>query len=225
MGFLKDLIGGSGGDKPGKLGSDSDPIRQMMFGSQSLEEQVRRMRLDGRPSPFQTIADAHKLAVAGKRTEAVALLRGVLELPSLETRTLLWVWSGLRELGEQPEPKFAFEVLGVVLEMPSGGANDALAAYVDGSARYLNYSGKAIFWDVPDPVIQQLCLAMVGSSIGPNLKTQPRVNLSLPKKSQQATLLTRSGPFITIGLAPNLVNVGAALMQELIKRAGAENTA
>jgi hypothetical protein len=183
------------------------------------------MLLDGRPSPFQTIADAYKLAVAGKKAEAVALLRGVLELPTLETRTLLWVWSGLRELGEQPEPKLAFEVLGVVLEMPSGGAHDTLTAYVDGSARYLNYSGKAIFWDAPHPAIKQLCLAMVGSSFSPNLKTSPRVNLSLPKRGQQATLLTRSGPFVTIGLAPNLKNVGAALMQELIKRASAEKTA
>jgi hypothetical protein len=46
--------------------------------------------------------------------------------------------------------KSAFEVLGAVLEMPSGGAYDTLPGYVDGSARYLNFSGKAIFWDAPD---------------------------------------------------------------------------
>lgn len=37
----------------------------------------------------------------------------------------------------------------------------------------------------------------------------------------QVTLLTRSGPFVSIGVAPNLLNVAAALMQELIKRANA----
>jgi hypothetical protein len=73
------------------------------------------------------------------------------------------VWSGLRELGELPDPKFAFEVLGVVLERPSNGAYDTLAAYMDGSARYLNFSGKAIFWDAPDPKVKELCLAMVGA--------------------------------------------------------------
>lgn len=225
MAFLKGLFGRSAGDAPGKLASDSDPIRQMLFASQSLAEQVRRIRLDGKPGPFQSIADAHKLVVVGKRMEAIAALRRVLEMPSLETRTLLWAWSGLRELEEKPESKIAFEVLGVVLEVPSGGAYDTLAAYVDGSARYLNFSGKAIFWDAPDPAIKQLCLAMVGLSFDANTKTQPRKALSLPKGGNQATLLTRSGPFITIELAPNLLNVGGSLMNELIKRASAPKPA
>jgi hypothetical protein len=58
--------------------------------------------------------------------------------------------------------------LGVVLEVPSGGAYDTLAAYADGSARYLNFSGKAIFWDAPDPKVKELCLAMVGLSFDAN---------------------------------------------------------
>jgi hypothetical protein len=70
-------------------------------------------------------------------------------------------------------------------------------------------------------VIKHLCLAMVGLSITSNIKTTPRTKLSLPSKGVQATLLTRSGPFITIGVAPNLLNVSAALMQELVKRASA----
>lgn len=225
MGFLKNLFGGSEGGTPKTLGSESDLIRQLLFASQSLEEQVMRFKSKAFPSPFQSISDAHKLVIAGKKLEAVGVLRDVLELPQLETRTVLWVWSGLRELGEKPESKWAFEVLGVVVEVPSGGAYDTLAAYVDGSARYLNFSGKAIFWDAPDPQINQLCLAMVGSSFSPDLKTKSRTNLALPKSGTQSTLLTRSGPFVTIGLAPNLLRIGGALVQELIKRASvAEGT-
>jgi hypothetical protein len=147
LGFLKGLFGRSPGDETGKLGSDWDPIRQMLFASQSLKEQVQRMRLNGQPGPLQSIADAYSLVVSGKKTEAIAALRSVLSAPQLETRRLLWVWSGLRELGELPDPKFAFEVLGVVLERPSNGAYDTLAAYMDGSARYLNFSGKVIILD------------------------------------------------------------------------------
>jgi hypothetical protein len=62
---------------------------------------------------------------------------------------------------------------------------------------------------------------MVGFPIGPNIKTKPRAKLSLPNKGVQASLLTRSGPFITIGVAPNLLKVGAALMQEPMKRVSA----
>lgn len=225
MGFLKGLFGQSPGDEPGKLGSDGDPIRQMLFASQSLKEQVQRMQLNGQPGSLQSIADAYSLVVSGKKTEASVVLRSVLTAPQLETRTLLWAWSALRELGEKPEPKLAFEVLGVVLEIPSGGAYDTLAAYIDGSARYLNFSGKAIFWDAPDPKVKELCLAMVGLSFDANTKTQPRKNLSLPKGGNQATLLTRSGPFITVELAPNLLHVGGSLMNELIKRASAPKPA
>lgn len=136
---------GRGKTQGTKLGSDGDPIRQRLFASQSIKELMSRVQLDGKPGPFQTIADVSKLLDEGKKEEAVILLRSVLQIPNLETRIQLWVWSGLRELGEKPGPKAGFEVLGVVLEMPSGGAYDTLAAYVDGSARYLNFSGGAIF--------------------------------------------------------------------------------
>ena len=101
MGFLKSLFGRSPGDEPGKLGSDGDPIRQMLFASQSLKEQVQRMRLNGQRGPLQSIADAYSLVVCGKKTEAIAVLRSVLTAPELETRTLLWVWSALARIGRE----------------------------------------------------------------------------------------------------------------------------
>ena len=73
--------------------------------------------------------------------------------------------------------------------------------------------------------MKELCLAMVGLSFDANTKTQPRKALSLPRGSNQATLLTRSGPFTTIELAPNLLPVGGSLMNELIKRASAAKSA
>jgi hypothetical protein len=76
-----------------------------------------------------------------------------------------------------------------------------------------------------DPKVKELCLAMVGLSFDANTKTKPRKDLSLPKTGVQATLLTRSGPFSTIGLASNLLSVGGALMIELIKRASAPKPA
>jgi hypothetical protein len=217
--LLKGLFRGSASVEPGKLGSDGDPIRQMLFGSQSLQEQVQRMRLNGSPGPLQTIAEASKLVDSGKRSEAIACLRGILDSPNVETRVQLWVWSALRGLGEMPEPKYAFQVLGAIIETPVGGAYDTLAAYVDGTARYLNYSGKAIFWDAPDPVVKQLCEAMVSSTIPASGAAKPRTILSLPRKGNQVTLLTRSGAFVVAGLPTSVEVAGAALMKELIRRA------
>src|SRR5450432_1017208 len=112
-----------------KLASEADPIRQGLFACQPIRVLVQGLKLDGRPGPFQTIADAVALANAGKKDEARSRLRSILELPNLETRIQLWVWSALRELGEQPEPKSGTEVLGVVVELPMRGGYDTLAAY------------------------------------------------------------------------------------------------
>jgi len=219
--FLKGLFGGTTAGKSDK----EDPIRQLLFASQSLREQVSHLRPDGRSGPVQSIADAQRLVEEGKAREAIARLRGVLDSPALETRIQLWVWSALRELGEKPEGKSAFEVLGAVLEMPSGGAYDTLAGYVDGSARYLNFSGRAIFWDAPDPKVKLLCQALVDSTIPVSSKATPRTSLSLPKRGIQVTMLTRSGPFLITAPPQSVVNAGAALMLELIRRAEEQKAA
>lgn len=216
--FLKGIFGATAAAESGKLGTEVDPIRQLFFASPSLREQMIHTRGDGQRG-LQSIADAQRLVEEGKVTEAVACLQGALKVPALKTRVQLFVWSALRELGERPEGKLAFEVLGAVLEMPSGGAYDTLAGYVDGSARYLNFSGKAIFWDAPDPAIKRLCQGLVDSTILASGKAKPRTSLSLPKRGIQATMLTRSGPFLIPAPPQTVVDAGGALMLELIRRA------
>src|SRR6202050_1881199 len=218
--FLKGLFGRPALGNSDTLGSNSDSIRQLLFASQSLQEQVKHMRLDGNLGRAQFIADAQRLVEDGKLREAIACLRRAMDSPTLETRTLLWVWSALRELGEKPDPKFAYEVLGVIVEMPQQAAYDTLAGYVDGSARYLNFSGKAIFWDAPDAVIQRLCQVLVDSTIPASRKAKPRTSLSLPSRGIQATLLTRSGPFVITAVSNAVVDAAGALMLGLIQRAG-----
>jgi len=175
------------------------------------------MQPDGRAGG--ALADALRLVEEGNTKEAVAKLRSILDSPALETRSQLRVWAALRELGEKPEGRSAFEVLGAVLEMPSGGAYDTLAGYVDGSARYLNFSGKAIFWDAADPKVERLCQALVDSTIPASSKAKPRTSLSLPRRGIQVTMLTRSGPFLITNPPKDVVSAGGALMMELIRRA------
>ena len=141
----------------------------------------------------------------------------------METRVQLWVWSCLRELDENPEPKSGHEVLGAVLEMPSGGAYDTLAAYVDGTARYLNFSGAAIFWDAPDPSIKSLCQRFVDSTVPASNQAIPRLSLALPKSGVQVTLLTRSGIYVIAAPPSSVINAGGGLMLELIKRSKKKN--
>lgn len=222
--FLKGLFGGMAAPNSAKSRSEADPIRQLLFASQSLREQVSHMRLDGRSGPLQSIAEAQRLVEEGNARQAVARLRSVLDSPMLETRIQLWVWAALRELGERPEGRSAFEVLGAILEMPSGGAYDTLAGYVDGSARYLNFSGRAIFWDAPNPSVKRLCQALVDSTIPASGRAKPRSSLSLPRRGIQITMLTRSGPFLITDPPKSVIDAGAALMWELIRKAEERKT-
>lgn len=201
-----------------KIGSEGDPIRQGLFASQPLSLLVQRLKLDGSPSPFQTIADASALAMAGKNEEARSLLHSVLALPSLESRVQLWVWSGLRELGEQPDARAGGEVLGVVIEVPVQGTYDTLAAYQDGSARYLNFSGASIFWDAPDPTVQSLCRRFIGSSASAGSQARPRKDISLPRSGIQVTLLTRAGMFVILNPSQPVITAASNLMMEMVRR-------
>lgn len=215
------MVPSSNLDAP-KLGSDGDPIRQGLFACQPLNVLVQQLKLDGSPGPFQTIADAAELANAGKKEEAKSRLRSILALPNLETRIQLWVWSALRELGENPDPKQGKEILGVVVEVPMRGAYDSLAAYRDGSARYLNFSGAAIFWDVRDVKIDSLCQHLIDSAMPESPRSVPRRDSMLPKSGTQLTLLTRSGMYVISEPSQSVMTAGSALMLELMQRAKAK---
>jgi hypothetical protein len=207
-----------------KLGSEADPIRQGLFACQPMNVLVQRLKLDGSPGPLQTFADAAELANSGKKEDAKSCLRSILGLPNLETRVQLWVWSALRELGERPDPKSGTEVLGVVVELPMRGGYDTLAAYQDGSARYLNFSGAAIFWDAPDATIKWLCLHLIGSTIPEGPRAVPRQDTMLPKSGTQVTLLTRSGTYVISDPPQSVITAGAPLMLELMQRAKAKKS-
>jgi hypothetical protein len=202
-----------------KLGSDGDPIRQALFASQTMKELLQRVKPGGSPSPFQTISEAAKLADEGDKQEARLRLHSILGLPNLETRVQLWVWTALRELGEQPDKKSGGEVLGVVIEVPMQGAYDTLAAYQDGSARYLNFSGSAIFWDAPDVKVKGLCHSFIDSTVSASSRAKPRKSVSIPKSGAQVTLLTRSGMYVISDPPQPVINSAASLMTELIHRA------
>lgn len=202
-----------------KLGSDGDPIRQRLFASQPIDELLQRMPIHEPAGPFAALADAARLVAEGRKDDAIMLLRGVLDRPNLETRIQLWAWSALRELGVHPDTSAGSEVLGVVVEVPLQDAWDTLAAYQDGSARYLNYSGAAIFWDRPDETITALCHALSRSAATAGAQARPRLSVALPQGGMQMTLLTRSGNYVIANPPDSSIKVAAVLMNELIQRA------
>jgi hypothetical protein len=72
---------------------------------------------------------------------------------SEESRVRLLAWHWLRSSGQ---PFASREVLGIVVEVPLEEGLDALAAYADGSVRYINHTGRvAVFEGAPDEVAEQ----------------------------------------------------------------------
>jgi hypothetical protein len=75
------------------------------------------------------------------------------EDPAEESRVRLLAWHWLRAAGQ---PVASRELLGVIVEVPLEGGLDTLAAYADGSARYINHTGRvAVFDGAPEEVAQQ----------------------------------------------------------------------
>jgi hypothetical protein len=181
--------------------------------------------------------EAARGALAGNDVaRAVAALRRIVETPQLESRQYLQAWHALRQLGVQPQLEHeAKRVLGVVLEVHLDAGLDTLAAYADGTARYLNHGGRLIVWDTPDPppdppiavLIADLIQAgqRVAEVIGPS--REPR-RAPPPKRHVRMNLLTCSGlhfgegPFAALSADPMggpVVAAGALLMKSLIDRA------
>jgi hypothetical protein len=63
-----------------------------------------------------------------------------------ESRTRLLAYTMLANMGVKPQQK---ELLGVVIEVGLEGGLDVLAAYDDGTARYINQTGAMVVWEAP----------------------------------------------------------------------------
>lgn len=73
-------------------------------------------------------------------------LQKLAEDTEAESRTRLLAYAMLMNRGVKPQRR---ELLGVVIEAGLEGGLDVLAAYDDGTARYINQSGAMVIWETP----------------------------------------------------------------------------
>ncbi|MBI4346207.1 MAG: hypothetical protein HY553_05090 [Elusimicrobia bacterium] len=175
-------------------------LRELLFADQDLD-----MLLDGLPpedrgvtcgslrNPWPLLYMARALRADGRARQAAALLRQIGEEREVETRVRLWCWRALRELKVAPEAGRAGEVLGVVLELPLAFGVDTLAAYVDGTARYVNQGGAVLRFRGEDPKITALLRRLLreAQAVSGGLPLGPR--RAPPKNRIRCSLLTREG--------------------------------
>lgn len=201
-------------------------MRELLFGDVPLSQWPTEA--SNNVEPWASFIAARE-AMATDRAAAIARLRGITEMPGLESRQYLQAWHALRSLGVQPPPEKTKQLLGVVIEVQIANGVDLLAAYADHSARYFNHSGAAIVWEHPDSRLDRGIDALFGvaqvilDAIGPWEKPRPpapgrgaaRINLLAPSGlhfGQASFEVLSRDP-----LAGRVLNAGAALMSQMMK--------
>jgi hypothetical protein len=180
-----------------------------------------------RPKPADTLADWQRLlfgpAQDPSKVEALALD------PATESRVRALAFNWLRT-GGYFTPKGI--VLGVIIEVPLDQGLDVLAAYADGSARYLNQTGKVAIIE-PDGLpeanrqakrlveLAQPVVAQIGPWDKPRLPPPVRPNIRLTFIVSDG-LYFGQGPFQAMqqeSLAGPLIQQGSQLLALIVDQA------
>lgn len=208
-------------------------FRQFVYGDASAEEWLAQGA--GVPGePWASFERAQQLVHANQVGGATAIWRQIAATEGLESRHVLQAWHFLRQAGFAPPADRAKLVLGAVAEMPVNGAHDLLAAYRDGTARYLNYSGRVVVWEdrsvapIQAAINDWLASAQaIANAIGPwDQSALPPV----PAGHARVMMLTPRGPHLGQGPAAALLadpmagpflTAAASLLQLIVSRATA----
>jgi len=92
---------------------------------------------------------------------SAADLEKIVNDANLETRTKVLAANLLLKQGVQTDQR---RIFGVVIEVGLGEGLDVLAAYEDGTARYINHTEKMIVWDASTEESNELIADLVAAS-------------------------------------------------------------
>lgn len=97
-----------------------------------------------RPSNGQ--ANTYPWDVLSAASPDADALQNLAEDVDAESRARLLAYAMLMNMGIKPQRR---ELLGVIIEVGLEEGLDVLAAYDDGTARYINQSGSMVIWEAP----------------------------------------------------------------------------
>ena len=208
-----------------------NPLRELLFADLPAA-QAR--------SVFAHAGDAGRtlvaLADAADRHDPAAAQAALAWAPdwNTDTRLHLQAWSLARDAGVAAADD-AKDVLGVVVDMGLEDGLDTLAGFADGSARYLNHSGSAVVWEVPEMAIGQLVRQLLDAAAIVVAMGAPLDGERLPPPSRGHTMLsvlTRGGIYVGAGPIEAItedprggpvIAAATALLQTLVQRADQAN--
>lgn len=141
-----------------------------------------------------------------------------------ESRIKLLAYDAMRRNEFPIEEK---ELLGVIVEIGLEEGLDVLSSYQDGTARYINYTGKMILWDVTDQTSKEITAQLFRDSLNIVHRIGPWTNPRKPhpvKGNVRLSFLVSDGLYFGEGpinvlfndaLAAPALSSATALMQYL----------
>ena len=117
----------------------AEELRPLLFGNVPVEAWPSDD--DATAEPWASFVRARRHLAAGDADLAIREWAPIATFDLWEPRHRLQAWTFLRSAGIQPDEGIARSVLGVVAEVSVGDGHDALAAYADGSIRFLHHEG------------------------------------------------------------------------------------
>jgi hypothetical protein len=197
----------------------ANEVRALLYGDAPLATFA-----DG-DAQFASVRDA---LTSGDTSRARIELHGIASAPDSASRHRLQAWHELRALGEQPAAPA--ETHGVVVDTYLGSSLETLAAYRDGSCRYINKTGKILIWDAADPDIDARTQrvisigATIAAAIGPWEGPRPALTSGHTRLSMLCLggLYFGEGPDSALGkdpMAGPLLVSASQLLMALVKKA------
>ncbi len=116
-------------------------FREALFGDVPVPDWLPDDKAAVEQEPWKSFAAARHEAVTGNKAAACDALERIDGMPGLDPRHYLQAWHFLRLLGRKPPDALAARVYGVVVEIATNRGYDVLAAYSNGSARFLSAGG------------------------------------------------------------------------------------
>lgn len=209
----------------------ADALCALLYGEASVDDWADQAA-GSQDEPWASFERARLLVHAGKRRKAVKIWREIALTKGVGTRQALQAWHFIREAGSRPPADVAKIALGAIAEVPMHGSHDLLAAYQDGTASYVNYSGRSAVWEdsssgqMQAAISQWLAMAQnIASTIGPWDK--PSLP-PLPAGNARVAALTASGPHFGQGpqealsanpLADRFLGAATSVMQLIVNNA------
>lgn len=132
--------------------SSHPEVRDSLFGDETLAT-CAEVIPDDPDTPWARLHAARAAQQVGDMRQARLQLRGLLELPEIETRLRLQAWTCMRELGERPPADQTAVERGVVVEDADADGLRTLAVYEDLTACLIEPSGLCIDWVTPDEAV------------------------------------------------------------------------